>query len=250
MEEKKAAGAATGDGAKITKEREYFTFYRSFFDAINLCNDRDKRLTMYEAILNYAFNKTEPEFCEDAALQYFWIGVLPILQKSWKKFESGCLGGAPEGNTNNKGKGKVNRKSTESQANNEKQISNIETTNKEQLITRASKEFNPPELEDVLSYYSSIHGTEIDSIIATKFINYFAARGWKMGKVMMADWRPAFETWCIREQQEFKHKYTDNNGNDKSATEQRDAELGQLQGQLNRETGNSGEIASLDDAVW
>lgn len=199
MDEKKAAGAATGDGAKITKERDYFTFYRSFFDAINLCPNRDTRLTMYEAILNYAFNKTEPDFCGDTALQYFWIGIRPTLQKSWKKFENGCLGGAPEGNTNNKGKGKVNRKLTESQANNKKQIKNIETTNKEKLITRVSKEFDPPTLDDLIGYYLSNHQEVISDDVAQKFINYYTARDWMMGSVRMADWRAAFESWCEKE---------------------------------------------------
>lgn len=233
------------------KTRSYFTFYRSFYDAINLCEDRDIRLTMYESILHYAFNKTEPDFSGNTLLQYFWVGVLPILQKSWKKFESGCNGGAPEGNTNNKGKGKVNRKSTESQPNNKKRVSNIETTNNEQPITRAraNKEFAPPALEDVLFYYSSTRGADGDGQ-ARKFFNYYAARGWKMSNgATMADWRAAFDSWCDKEQ-DFNHKHTCNNENDKSTTKQCSAELGQMRERPSRETGNNGESTGIDDAVW
>lgn len=100
-------------------KREYFTFYRSYYEQISDCDDPDARLEMYEILLNYAFNKIEPDFKKDKFLpmtRFFWKGAKAVMQKNWSQYENGCKGGAPIGNTNNKGKKRVNPKLTQSQA--------------------------------------------------------------------------------------------------------------------------------------
>ena len=232
--------------------RDYFTFYRSFYEQISDCNDPEARREMYEVLLDYAFNKTEPDFNNgtfNPITKFFWIGVKPVMAKNWAQYENGCKGGAPKGNTNNKGKKKVNPKLTQSQAYKDKE----EDKDKEIDIEGEGEKdvFGPPSLEDVMFYFSSthVHGADDDGQ-AKKFFNYYAARGWKMSNgATMADWRAAFDSWCDKEQ-EFNHKHTGNNENDKSATKQCDAELGQLRERPSREAGINGESAGIDDAVW
>ncbi len=235
-------------------KREYFTFYRSYYEQISDCEDPNARLEMYEVLLNYAFNKIEPDFKKDKFLpmtRFFWKGAKAVMAKNWAQYENGCKGGAPIGNTNNKGKKKVNPKLTQSQAYIDKDKEEDKEEDKDIDIEREREKevFRPPALEDVLAYSSNRYGADGDGL-AKKFINYYAARGWKMSNgAPMADWRAAFETWCDREL-EFNHKHTGNNENDKPATEQRDAGLGQPREQPKRKTGNNGESADLDDAVW
>ena len=194
-------------------DREYIPFYRSFFEQICACDDPKARLEMYEVLFNYAFNKIEPDFenCDYNGLtKFFWLGARPILRKSWAQFENGSKGGAPIGNTNNKGKRKVNPKLTQSQANkekdkeennNEKDIDNESESESEKgkLASRAPA-FRPPTIEEVLNYYNFNHGNCGDKSVAKKFYNYYSARGWKMGQTPMNDWRAALETWIEREQ--------------------------------------------------
>lgn len=230
--------------------RDYFTFYRSFYEQISDCNDPEARREMYEVLLDYAFNKTEPDFNSGAfnpITKFFWIGVKPVMAKNWAQFENGCKGGAPVGNTNNKGKKKVNPKLTQSQT----YIDKDKEEDKDIDIEGEREEdvFRPPALEDVLFYCSSTHGADGDGQ-AKKFFNYYAARGWKMSNgATMADWRAAFDSWCDKER-EFKHKHNYSNENDESTTEQCGAELEQHREQPHRETGIKGESTGIDDAVW
>lgn len=233
-------------------DREYIPFYRSFYEQISACDDPKARLEMYEVLLDYAFNKNEPDFDKvkyNGYTYFFWLGARPILRKSWAQYENGCKGGAPKGNTNNKGKRKVNPKLTQSQAN--KDIDNDNEKDNDKEGERDNDTFRPPSFEDVVIYYSTHANGALDDGIAKKFVNYYAARGWKMSNgATMADWRAAFDSWCDKEK-EFNHnKHTCNNENAKSTTKQCDTELGQLREWPSREAGNNGESAGIDDAVW
>lgn len=190
-------------------DREYIPFYRSFYEQISACDDPIARLEMYEVLLDYAFNKNEPDFDKvkyNGYTYFFWLGARPILRKSWAQYENGCKGGAPKGNTNNKGKRKVNPKLTQSQANkdidNEKDIDNDNDNESEsekgKLVTRAPA-FIPPTLEEVLNYYNFNHGNYGDESVAKKFYTYYSARGWKMAHTPMNDWKAALDTWIERE---------------------------------------------------
>lgn len=235
--------------SKEKNKRGYFTFYRSFYEQISDCNDPEARREMYEVLLDYAFNKTEPDFNAgtfNPITKFFWIGAKPVMAKNWAQYENGCRGGAPMGNTNNKGKKKVNPKLTQNQTYIDK---DKEEEDKDIEGEREEDVFRPPALEDVLFYYSSTRGADGDGQ-ARKFFNYYAARGWKMSNgATMADWRAAFDSWCDKEQ-DFNHKHTCNNENDKSTTKQCSAELGQMRERPSRETWNNGESTGIDDAVW
>lgn len=204
-------------------ERNYFTFYRSFYEQIQSCEDKDVRLEMYEAFLDYAFNKKEPDFKKgrySELTRFFWMGAKPVLDKNWKRFDNG-----------NKPKANGKQNTSKSKATPSIDKDKLVYTNLENIEGEIGEGvFCPPALEDVLCYYLSTHGTEIDDGIAKKFISYYTARDWMMGKTPMADWRAAFESWCIKEQ-EFNHKHTRSNADDKPTTEQCDAELGQLREQ-------------------
>lgn len=192
--------------AVMAKERKYFTFYRSFYEQISSCEDKNVRLEMYEVFLDYAFNRKEPDFKKgkfSELTRFFWMGAKPVLDKNWQLFENG--------NQPKESKTQANVKQTSSKPNATPSIDkDNRKRNKEKdkdIEREGEKEeriFCPPSLKDLSCYYLSVHGDVIESSVAKKFINYYAARGWRMGNVMMTDWKAAFDYWCEKEQ-EFGH---------------------------------------------
>lgn len=80
-------------------ERDYFTFYRTYYEEIQELNDSD-RLAIYEAIMSYMFTGKEPKLSGMPKLVYGLIK--PTLKKSKVLSENGKKGGAPKGNQNAK----------------------------------------------------------------------------------------------------------------------------------------------------
>ena len=242
-----------------TDKRTGFTFYRSYYEQLQIITEPMQRLAMYDALADYALNHIKPDLENgnyNELQKMFWTGVLPLLDKSWQLFDNGTHGGAPKGNTNaSKGKTtkkrpKDNQKQPTASKDDYKDV--YKDYNKDNYNNiegeREDDVFRPPSLEEVLFYCSSIHGADGDGQ-AKKFFNYYAARGWKMSNgATMADWRAAFDSWCDKET-EFNDKHTGKNENNRPTTEQSSEEPGQRDG-TRAVTGIDGEGAGLDDALW
>lgn len=61
------------------------------------------------------------------------------------------------------------------------------------------KKFTPPSLEDVKKYCQERKNT----VDAERFVNFYTAKGWMVGKNKMKDWKAAVRTW---EQNNFDNK--------------------------------------------
>lgn len=113
-------------------ERETFIFYRSFRDAFNAL-DKDVRLRMYEAVINYGLDLIEPHF--EGIEKVLWTLIRPQLEANNKRFENGCKGGAPMGNQNARKQPKDNRETTKKQPrNNQKQPNNNNNNNNNENV--------------------------------------------------------------------------------------------------------------------
>lgn len=62
--------------------------------------------------------------------------------------------------------------------------------------------FLPPSLAEVRAYCSERGST----VNPQHFIDFYAARGWMLGKTRMKDWRAAVRTWETRSEQDAKPK--------------------------------------------
>lgn len=82
------------------KQRNSFTFYSSFEDAIATIEESDvqTKMEMYRAICRYALYHEEPRLKGIAKLA--WQLIKPTLDKQWAQYINGCKGGAPVGNQN------------------------------------------------------------------------------------------------------------------------------------------------------
>ena len=65
---------------------------------------------------------------------------------------------------------------------------------KDESITRARR-FTPPTLDDVLVYVRE-RGSNVDP---QRFLDFYASKGWMVGKNPMKDWKAAVRTWEKRE---------------------------------------------------
>lgn len=102
-------------------ERGQFTFYRSFWEAINASPKKDK-LPLLEAIIRYALDGDEPKALTPSQLAFFLL-VKPTLDASRKKAANGKQGGSKKeaNGKQTESKPKANGKQTESEKEREKE---------------------------------------------------------------------------------------------------------------------------------
>lgn len=71
----------------------------------------------------------------------------------------------------------------------------IEESSKEENsvvdMSRMNKRFSPPSIEDVSAYCKERN----NGVDPQRFIDYYTANGWKVGKNSMKDWKAAVRTW-------------------------------------------------------
>ena len=72
--------------------------------------------------------------------------------------------------------------------NNKKKDTNV---SKEKTVSAASNRFIPPTLQEVQAYCQE-RGNKVD---AEQFIDFYAAKGWMVGKNKMKDWKACVRTW-------------------------------------------------------
>lgn len=134
------------------KYRPYFTFYKSYYEAIKEY-DIEQRVEFYEAIIEYALFLKPPEFKNNTVKNLF-ILIKPILDKSNKRYRAGKQGGRPKGKKANQ-----NQNETKSKPN-EKQTINYIENDIENDIEREYKEFckQNPQLKNTDINLSNLKG--------------------------------------------------------------------------------------------
>lgn len=178
--------------------RDSFIFYRSFKDSMSDLSDTDK-LIMYEAISDYSLDAKEPEL--SGFPKALFKLVCPILDANIQRWKNGRKGGAPVGNANNpngrrgkttKNQPKNNQELTKNQANKDKDLNkdnNVE--DKSSIMSQKTIRFFAPTLTEVKEYIES-NRYNVD---ASTFIDFYASKGWMVGKNKMKDWKAAVRTW-------------------------------------------------------
>ena len=180
-------------------ERTQFTFYASFFDAVSRIKKKADRADAYDAICAYALREEEPDFSKmsDAA-QIAFLLIRPNLDSSRRKAKSGKGGGSKKANgKQNESKPEANCKQEEHESEKEKEIEKAEAIENECYPptplsggTKA-KRFIPPTVDEVAAYCQE-RGNGLDP---ETFVDFYASKGWMVGKNPMKDWKAAVRTW-------------------------------------------------------
>lgn len=193
------------------KQRDGFTFYRSFRDSIGMTDEADQ-LMLYKAIADYALDGIEPDISTLGALgRLCWTAICPNIKSGVTNFRNGCNGGAPKGNKNAKKQPKNNPNSTEKQpakTSNENENEN-ENENIDKKHTNVCKEsadkphkdaskrtaFVAPSLEELRVFISE---QGLKNVNPEEFIDHYTANGWRAGRNPMKDWKAAARNWNRR----------------------------------------------------
>lgn len=125
------------EGNRKSMKCDSFIFYASFFEAIKKLPESNQ-LELYNAIFEYGLNGVEPQLegVNDAIFDL----IRPQLKANRTRYENGCKGGAPVGNSNARKQPKNNQDTTESESekqprNNQKQPNNNENENVNENIS-------------------------------------------------------------------------------------------------------------------
>lgn len=165
--------------------REQFTFYRSYYEALKALPKRDQTSVLM-AVIGYALDETEPDL-SGVPLSVFTL-IRPTL-------DSG----------RNKAKNRMNKRETNAEQTDNKSRTNEEQTDKEgeREVERENDSYNPPtplvggsrfvppSVDDVRAYCRE-RGSRVDP---EAFVDFYASKGWLVGKAKMKDWRAAVRTW-------------------------------------------------------
>lgn len=180
-------------------ERTQFTFYASFFDAVSRIKKKADRADAYDAICAYALREEEPDFSKmsDAA-QIAFLLIKPNLDSSRRKAKSGKDGGSKKANgKQNESKPEANSKQEEHESEKENEIEKEGEIENECYPptplpggTKA-KRFIPPTVDEVAAYCQE-RGNSLDP---DAFVDFYASKGWMVGKNPMRDWKAAVRTW-------------------------------------------------------
>lgn len=175
--------------------REYVCLYHSYLKSVEPLNDAE-RGRLFTACLTYSMTGAEPDLRGNE--RFVWPTIREQIDRDTKKYSDFCkkqqenirkrwdttvydgTSGIPDDTKHTKEK--------------EKERENIlSSPNVEDSIARtpARKRFTPPTLAEVTAYCRERQ----NAVDPQRFIDYYTARGWKLNKTSMKDWKAAVRTW-------------------------------------------------------
>lgn len=153
---------------------ESFVFYRSFRDAIEVMSP-DDQLKTFLAICDYALYGIESEL-SGMPFAVFTVAK-PSINANRAKREGGKKGGRP-------------RKNAESGGD---EVPNAPALAGGGHVPRSR--FTPPTVEEVRAYCRE----RKNGVDAERFVDFYASKGWKVGREPMKDWQACVRTWERRD---------------------------------------------------
>ena len=132
-------------GGRIFKMRTYFIFYRSFYEAINDLPEA-QQLELYKAIFELSLNDSEPELM--GISKSIFTLIRPQIVANNQRFKNGSKAKAKRNGSEIEAKKKQSVSETEANKNKNKNKNENKNENKKE-----NKNFTPPTLEDVKSWF-------------------------------------------------------------------------------------------------
>ena len=191
--------------------RGSMVFYQSFAKAIKLM-PKDKQLDALWAIIDYGLDGEEPDPETDVYTMMVFEMAKPQIDSNVKRKVNGSSGGRPKtyGYEDEKPvviESENHRLSDEKPNVNVNENVNVKENDKKK-DTNVSKEkrFAPPTPENVREYCREMGYTHVD---ADRFVDFYSAKGWMVGKNHMKDWKAATRNWERSQRQESTAKGTE-----------------------------------------
>ena len=175
-------------------------FYRDWWEAIQQIPKASDRAALYNAIMTYYFTGEEVSLTGEPLRSFTF--VKKIISTNAAKKAGGERGGRPKAETygyenaiKNKTYGYENRdyfKTEDENHLNKQEIKNKkQDIKKESVKEKSAMRFVPPTVEEVRAYCNE-RGSGVD---AERFVDFYASKGWVVGKTKMRDWKAAVRGW-------------------------------------------------------
>lgn len=178
--------------------RDSLVFYRSFYEAVKDLPAEEFKEAV-SAIMEYGLN--DEEQAPSGAAKVFLIMAKPLIDANNKKHENGKkgaefgkLGGRPKKETPIKPQENPKETPNKPQENpNQTPNVNVDVNVNENIKESEEKKprFYPPTLEELKKYIAD-NKYNVDP---ERFIDYYTANGWTVGKNRMKDWKAAVRNW-------------------------------------------------------
>lgn len=176
------------------KYLKVFTDFLELLEPLSM----EERGVLFTEMLRYVETGVAPDIQTDARFVFPRAKQIIDLERSFneKQHENGAKGGRPKTNENpNKPK---ETQPNPTKASKEKEKEKENTTNP---IGLDSKRFTPPTLEEVKAYCQERN----NGVNPERFIDFYAAKGWRVGNQAMKDWKAAIRTWESRDQRDKRN---------------------------------------------
>lgn len=162
-----------------------FNVYHSYLKAIEPLNDAECG-RLLKACLLYSMTGEVPELRGNE--RFIFPSWQSQIDRDREKYEARCRQNSKNvsirWNTNEYDRIRTHTKHTKDK---DKDKDNI----KEKTPTESKRNKIPPSLEEVRSYCVERR----NGIDPQGFLDYYEARGWRLGKTPMKDWKAAVRTW-------------------------------------------------------
>lgn len=196
-----------------------FVFCPSFYHQLRAIKSIETRLMVYEAVVEYGVLGKVPDFSTVdplglidgifAAIKYVIDSTKSKrVHISNERSKAGKNGGAPKGNQNARKQPKTSKTSVDVDVDVDvdEKINKLSNESKESAdeprkVAAKRAAFVAPSPQEVKDYISE-KGYTVD---AQRFIDFYEAKGWMIGKNKMKDWRAAVRTWARRPDQTQNH---------------------------------------------
>lgn len=186
--------------------RESIVFYRSFYEAIKELPAEEFRNAVM-AIMEYGLNDSEID--TSGVAKAILIMAKPQIDKNNKRYENGLRGGAKPKQNQNEAKpvsdssqtvtkveptpNQNGTKAEPKRTNPEPNVNDNDNVNVNDIKESEEKKprFSPPTLEELKKYIAD-NKCNVDP---ERFIDYYTANGWTVGKNRMKDWKAVVRNW-------------------------------------------------------
>ena len=202
--------------------KDRFLFFENFYRIAESLPE-DLQLKFYKSLMGYVFDGIIPD---DAIMKSLIIALQPSLDKEEKRGGNhNPLGQNQHSkstqkntevkvgqNNNDLGQkevkvGQSGQSFLETETRNKKQETEItnNSSNKFSELLVCAQKFIPPTVEEVSAYCKERN----NGVVAERFVDFYACKGWMVGKNKMKDWRAAVRNWEKSTEKPKEHEIGD-----------------------------------------
>lgn len=164
----------------------YINLYYTYKDAFKELSDAEVG-RLIKGALDYAEHKLEPNFKGNE--RFIWAMIKGQIDRDQDKYAAKCKTNKENVSKRYELTNEYDGIRTYTDATKEKEKE--KKKEKENIYVSPTGRFTPPSVEEVRTYCDERN----NAVDADRFVDFYSAKGWMVGKNRMKDWKAAVRTW-------------------------------------------------------